>query len=187
MASALVSSCVASYWLDPRARSFRFSMAGRYGTRYAAPSLSRPKCCFSPFASQFWKDSCSVKNRPSEKLFWFFMWNWKKRTCFTRLENDWGSNSGKKVKLFGFFFVKMVSFFSVDWKFWKKFLWLVKIMMFWQRKKFCFLEKETWIEQIWKVWCFFRENKCTSWSYCFFAKEQRNKIFRESTFFRLTI
>ena len=87
----------------------RFSMTGRYGTRYAAPSLSRPKCCFSPFASQFWKDSCSVKNRPSEKLFWFFMWNLKKERCFTRLENDWGSNSGKKAK-FVFSFVKMVYF-----------------------------------------------------------------------------
>ena len=155
MASALVSSCVAGYWLDPWARSFRFSMTGRYGTRYAAPSLSRPKCCFSPFASQFWKDSCSVKNRSSEKLFWFFMWNLKKERCFTRLENDWGSNSGKKAKLF-FSFVKIVSF-SVDWKFWKKFLWLVvKIMMFWQKKTFVSWRKKLELNKYEKVWCFFR-------------------------------
>ena len=32
-----------------------FSMTGRYGTRYAAPSLSRPKCCFSPLLLSFEK------------------------------------------------------------------------------------------------------------------------------------
>ena len=46
----------------------RFSMTGRYGTRYAAPSLSRPKCCFSPLLLSFEK---TVLHRQSVELFYF--------------------------------------------------------------------------------------------------------------------